>query len=463
MISWVALAYSLKFLWAPLLDRFDAPFFGARLGRRRGWMALIQIGAMLCLAGLAFGEPAKSLAWTIAFSFLLGFCGSTQDITIDGWRIAVAPPEKQGALSAASQVGYKIALLCSGAGALYIAQFQSWRAAYLAMACLMVVGFIANLFAPEPKAHIESSPGARKSLVETYAEPLKEFFARNGRYTLLFLLLLAIYRLPDFLSGVMANPLYIDLGFSKTDIANITKIFGFGVGLFGIFVGGWCASRFGLMPTLLVGGLAASASHLSLALLAACRPRHPHAHIGDLRRELRRRFCGHGLDRVHVVLGVAPARRRAICAVVLALRAARARFSGVFRDSPSPSSAIPAFSRARPALACRWWRSVWRSGASMPPKPRLARRKTLWHEAALNKKVSRCPSPCRSSPFPPNPSATSARARRACARRQKSSRRRTISPISSSRSFRRWKVLRAGRWWSAATDASSTARRSSSS
>ena len=199
---------------------------------------------------------------------MLGFCGSTQDITIDGWRIAVAPPEKQGALSAASQVGYKIALLCSGAGALYIAQFQSWRAAYLAMACLMVVGFIANLFAPEPKAHIESSPGARKSLVETYAEPLKEFFARNGRYTLLFLLLLAIYRLPDFLSGVMANPLYIDLGFSKTDIANITKIFGFGVGLFGIFVGGWCASRFGLMPTLLAGGLAASASHLSLALLA---------------------------------------------------------------------------------------------------------------------------------------------------------------------------------------------------
>ncbi|PPQ36521.1 MFS transporter, PAT family, beta-lactamase induction signal transducer AmpG [Rhodoblastus acidophilus] len=268
MISWVALAYSLKFLWAPLLDRFDAPIFGKALGRRRGWMALIQIGVALCLAGLSFGHPGEGLLWTICFSFLLGFCGSTQDITIDGWRIAVAPPERQGALSAASQVGYKIALLCAGAGALYIAQYQSWRAAYLAMACLMVVGFIANLFAPEPNAHIETAPGARKSLIETYAEPLKEFFARNGRSTLLFLLLLALYRLPDFVSGVMANPLYIDLGFSKTDIANITKIFGFGVGLAGIFVGGWSASRFGLMPTLLVGGIAASASHLSLALLA---------------------------------------------------------------------------------------------------------------------------------------------------------------------------------------------------
>jgi len=268
MISWVALAYSLKFLWAPLLDRFDAPFLGKKLGRRRGWMALIQIGVMLCLAGLAFGDPAQSLLWTICFSFLLGFCGSTQDITIDGWRIAVAPPEKQGAMSAASQVGYKIALLCAGAGALYVAQFYSWRAAYLVMAVLMLVGMVANVLAPEPKTHIETAPGAHRSLVETYAEPLKEFFARNGRHTILFLLLLAIYRLPDFLSGVMANPLYIDLGFSKTDIANITKVFGFAVGLTGIFAGGWSASRFGLMPTLLAGGIAAAASHLSLALLA---------------------------------------------------------------------------------------------------------------------------------------------------------------------------------------------------
>jgi PAT family beta-lactamase induction signal transducer AmpG len=268
MISWVALAYSLKFLWAPLLDRYDAPFFGRKLGRRRGWMALIQIGVMLCLAGLAFGDPGNSLLWTIVFSFLLGFCGSTQDITIDGWRIAVAPPEKQGAMSAASQVGYKIALLCAGAGALYVAQFYSWRAAYLVMACLMLVGMVANLLAPEPQNHIETAPGAHRSLVETYSEPLKEFFARNGRHTVLFLLLLAIYRLPDFLSGVMANPLYIDLGFSKTDIANITKVFGFAVGLTGIFAGGWSASRFGLMPTLLVGGAAAAASHLSLALLA---------------------------------------------------------------------------------------------------------------------------------------------------------------------------------------------------
>jgi PAT family beta-lactamase induction signal transducer AmpG len=267
LMSWVALAYSLKFLWAPLLDRYDAPLFGARLGRRRGWMAITQLAIACCLAALAFGDPANSLVWTIAFAFLLGFCAATQDVVIDGWRIAIAPPEKQGEMSAASQVGYKFAILCAGAGALYLAQFFSWRAAYLAMASLMAVGLSASLLAPEPQAHI--TPRAHENILAAFAEPLQDFFRRNGRYAPLFLLLLAIYRLPDFVSGVMANPLYIDLGFSKAEIANVTKLFGFWVGLGGVFAGGVAVTRLGLMPSLLIGGIAASASNLSLAALAA--------------------------------------------------------------------------------------------------------------------------------------------------------------------------------------------------
>ena len=269
LMSWVALAYSFKFLWAPLLDQYDAPLLGSWLGRRRGWMALTQIGVALCLVGLAFGDPGHNLLWTIGFAFCLGFCSATQDVVIDGWRIAVAPPEQQGELSAASQVGYKVAILCAGAGALYLAQFISWRVAYLSMAALMGVGISASLLAAEPAAHVDSSPGHRKSFREAYADPLKDLFRRHGRFALLFLALLAIYRLPDFVSGVMANPLYIDLGFSKADIATVTKVFGFWVGLSGIAAGGLAIARFGLMPSLLIGGIAASASHLSLAALAA--------------------------------------------------------------------------------------------------------------------------------------------------------------------------------------------------
>ncbi len=269
LMSWVALAYSFKFLWAPLLDRYDAPVLGPALGRRRGWMALTQFGVALSLAAMAFGDPAHRLAWTIVFAFCLGFFSATQDIMIDGWRIAVAPPQDQGEMSAASQIGYKFAILCAGAGALYLAQYVSWRAAYLVMACFMAVGLSATLLAPEPAAHIVTGTERHINVVAAYRDPLKDFFLRNGRFALLFLALLSIYRLPDFVSGVMANPLYIDLGFSKADIASVTKLFGFWVGLGGIFAGGVAVTRFGLMPSLLIGGIAASASHLTLAALAA--------------------------------------------------------------------------------------------------------------------------------------------------------------------------------------------------
>ena len=140
LMSYAALAFAFKFAWAPIIDRFDPPGFGALLGRRRGWMLLAQIGVALGLAGLAFGDPAHTLTWNVAFAFLTAFAAATQDATIDGWRIDAAPVERQGMMAAIYQLGYRLAMLCAGAGALYIADFVSWRAAYLAMAGLMVVG-----------------------------------------------------------------------------------------------------------------------------------------------------------------------------------------------------------------------------------------------------------------------------------------------------------------------------------
>ena len=265
LMSYAALAFAFKFAWAPIIDRFDPPGFGALLGRRRGWMLTAQIGVALGLAGLAFGDPAQTLTWNVAFAFLTAFAAATQDATIDGWRIDAAPAERQGMMAAIYQLGYRLAMLCAGAGALYIADFVSWRAAYLAMAALMVVGIGGCLLSPR----LDSPPRETTARFAAFGEPLADLVRRYGATLVVILALVAIYRLPDFVSGVMANPLYIDLGFSKSDIATVSKLYGVWIGMAGAFGGGVAVARLGRMPSLLIGGFAASASHLTLAYLAA--------------------------------------------------------------------------------------------------------------------------------------------------------------------------------------------------
>jgi len=265
LMSYAALAFAFKFAWAPIIDRFDPPGFGALLGRRRGWMLIAQIGVALGLAGLAFGDPAQALTWNVAFAFLTAFAAATQDATIDGWRIDAAPVERQGMMAAIYQLGYRLAMLCAGAGALYIADFVSWRAAYLAMAGLMAVGVAGCLLSPR----LDALPREAAATASAFGEPLADFVRRYGASLVVILALVAIYRLPDFVSGVMANPLYIDLGFSKSDIATVSKLYGVWIGMAGAFGGGLAVARLGKMPSLLIGGFAASASHLTLAYLAA--------------------------------------------------------------------------------------------------------------------------------------------------------------------------------------------------
>jgi len=266
LMSYCALAFSFKFLWAPIIDRFDPPGLARLLGRRRAWMLIAQIGVAAGLIGLSFGAPQRTLVWSIAFAFLTAFAAATQDVTIDGWRIDAAPAERQGVMVAVYSLGYRLAMICAGAGAFYLADFDGWRLAYTAMAGLTLVGMIACLLSPRLD---RTAPGPKPSLQTSFVEPLADLVRRYAATIVPILLLVALYRLPDFVSGVMANPLYIDLGFTKSDIATVSKLYGVWIGIAGAFAGGALAQKLGLMPTLLIGGVAASASHLSLAYLAA--------------------------------------------------------------------------------------------------------------------------------------------------------------------------------------------------
>ena len=172
-------------------------------------------------------------------------------------------------MSAVYQLGYRLAMLCAGAGALYIADFMSWRAAYLAMAGLTLVGIGGCLMSPPLDRPREAKDKRAASFAVSFVEPLGDLLRRHGPALIVILVLVAIYRLPDFVSGVMAHPLYIDLGFTKSDIATVSKLYGVWIGIAGAFGGGVAVARLGLMPSLIIGGVAASSSHLMLALLAS--------------------------------------------------------------------------------------------------------------------------------------------------------------------------------------------------
>jgi PAT family beta-lactamase induction signal transducer AmpG len=265
LVSWVGLCYSLKFLWSPIIDTIDVPVLARILGRRRAWLLTAQIGIALGLVALAFADPARSLLGLILCAGFTAFFAATQDIVIDGWRIDSAPIERQGIMAATYNLGYRFGLLSAGAGALYLADFYSWRTAYLLMAALTAIGMGACLLSPR----LPDRAQERVSFADKLIEPLTDLWARYGTLLAAIFLLVALYRLPDFLSGVMANPLYIHLGFSKSQIATMSKVYGIWIGIGGAFAGGYAITRIGLMPALLIGGIAAASSHLCLALLAA--------------------------------------------------------------------------------------------------------------------------------------------------------------------------------------------------
>jgi PAT family beta-lactamase induction signal transducer AmpG len=276
LFSYLMLSYALKFAWAPFIEAFDVPVLSRLLGRSRAWMLLSQIVIAAGLVGIAFNDPATNLIGVAAFAAVVAFGSATQDVVIDGWRIDAAPQSKQGLMAASAQFGYRLALLCGGAGALFIAgwEFGGWRAAYLAMAALMSVGMVAALLAPPVGRDMKSRNEARvprfsvQAVAAAVWEPLAELYRRKGATLVPILVLVSLYRLPDFVAGVMAGPLYVDVGFSNAEIASVSKLYGVWVGIVGILAGGYFITRFGLFAALLVGAIAGAASNLMFCWLA---------------------------------------------------------------------------------------------------------------------------------------------------------------------------------------------------
>jgi MFS transporter, PAT family, beta-lactamase induction signal transducer AmpG len=287
LLSYVTLAYTIKVLWAPVVDRLRLPFLDRRLGKRRAWMLIAQIAIAAGLCALAICDPAKSLLPIVIAATLTGFAGATQDISIDAWRIEAAPRQDQGAMAAAYQLGYRLAILAAGAGALYIAQFVSWQAAYFTMAAMMGFGIAAVLLAPhleeervavageQTAEHLSEEIGLHGSaahivtvLYRAVVAPFVDFFARQGWMGFVILALIGTYRIPDFVMGVMANPLYVDLGFTPATIATVVKFFGVWITIAGALSGGVAIAQFGIMRTLTIGIIASILGNLVFAWLA---------------------------------------------------------------------------------------------------------------------------------------------------------------------------------------------------
>ena len=278
-LSWVGLAYSLKFLWAPVVDRVDAPVFG-RLGRRRGWMVIAQLLVGAGLVGMSAVGLGTGLAPLGAIALLVAFASATQDIVVDAWRIeAAADSDELGLLSAAYQLGYRAALLVTDALILISASHLGWPISYMAMAVLMGVGLTASLLAVEPlrPENLEGSAAPRslrtsRGFFDAVVGPFAEFFRTHGWLALLMLAMISLYRLPEFVMGPMANPFYHDLGFSKDVVGAIRGTFGLSFSLLGIAAGGFSALRFGYVRTLIVGVILQSLVIAAFAILAYTGP-----------------------------------------------------------------------------------------------------------------------------------------------------------------------------------------------
>jgi PAT family beta-lactamase induction signal transducer AmpG len=280
-LSWVGLAYGFKWVWAPLVDRMPIPVLTRLLGRRRSWLLLSQAVIMAALVSMALTDPQQALTPVVWCALAVAFGSATQDIALDAFRIESADARRQGALAAAYQTGYRVAMIWAGAGVLWIAaraeiatggsyQPGAWKIAYLAMAASMLLGVVTVLFSPEPvPAALRPARNAAEWLKSALVEPFADFLRRYGKQALIILALIAVYRISDVVMGIMANPFYVDMGYTKDEIAAVTKVYGVVMTLVGAFVGGVLAMRFGVMRVLMLGAVLSAASNLMFAWLGS--------------------------------------------------------------------------------------------------------------------------------------------------------------------------------------------------
>jgi MFS transporter, PAT family, beta-lactamase induction signal transducer AmpG len=278
MLAWVGLMYSFKWIWAPVIDRVGLPVLDKLLGRRRSWMLVAQGGLIFCLCNLALGNPAESVAYMAVFALGVAFFSASQDIAIDAWRIESASADKQGAMAAAYQIGYRTALMVASAGALIIADESGFRTSYFTMAGLVLIGVVTTLLIREPVREIAPAAELREQRVTLWLArrahwpqwaqrsgawfmgaavgPIVDFFGRYGlTLGLMIFAFISTYRLTDYVMGTMTNTFYIDMGFSLTEIGVVAKFFGWPSTLVGAVVGGVIVAKIGRIRGLLLGSV----------------------------------------------------------------------------------------------------------------------------------------------------------------------------------------------------------------
>ena len=266
--AWISLTYSLKFLWSPLVDRYSVPIF-QYFGSRKSWIILMQILIFIFLICLSRADPTRDISYLATFAILIALAGSFQDIAIDAFRIELANIEEQGNLAAYYQFGYRAAILTATSFALIYAENYSWSSAYFLMAVLMLLGLIALLITPERANHEKKE----LSFFENFLEPIKDFVKRFNLFAAsILLLIIATYRLTDIVMGPMANPFYIDMGFSLTEIGSVVKIVALVASIIGLFLGGILIKNFGLYRSLLFGAFAVMISNVFFSIVAISEP-----------------------------------------------------------------------------------------------------------------------------------------------------------------------------------------------
>jgi PAT family beta-lactamase induction signal transducer AmpG len=337
LFGFVMAPYTLKFLWAPLMDRLPLPVLTAAFGRRRGWLLLTQAGLICAIFGLGLTDPAHDLLTTALMALLVAFFSASQDIVIDAYRIEILSEHQLGAGSANYVTGYRVGMWVASAGALYLADLAGWSVAYAAMALLVLVGVITVLLNPEPAAPADdvlpaapAAAGGQRPLVlllllaaalglftgllfgagfgaragwvggiavalllgalstvfghspafrQAVLEPFRDFMLRNGiSVALVILVFISLFKASDVLLTLMANPFYLEIGFSKSQIAWVSGTFGFLVTFIGSYLAGTLIYRIGILPGLWLGGVLMMASNLMFALLAWAGPSYPLFH-----------------------------------------------------------------------------------------------------------------------------------------------------------------------------------------
>ena len=277
-LTWVGLIYAFKWMWAPLVDRLQIPLLTKLFGRRRSWLLFAQALIILGLVGMSTLDPKLALNSVVWCALLVAFGSATQDIALDAFRIESADSDHQAALAATYQTGYRLALIWSGAGVLWLAaraetgsgyDAGAWQFAYLCMAASISVGVITTLLSKEPiKIDLPKARNVKAWLHQTLIEPFSEFLTRYRWHAVLILSLIAIYRISDVVMGIMANPFYVDMGYTKDEVAAVSKVFGVVMTLVGAFVGGVLTLRFGVLRILFLGAVLSAVSNLLFAWLA---------------------------------------------------------------------------------------------------------------------------------------------------------------------------------------------------